>query len=91
MNDDRNASQVLADLVAGAATDAGLRQALLADPRKVLADAGLRLPPEMAVVTRENTPGRMHLVLPPAAAGEALDDEQLAAVSGAGRPSRHAS
>jgi hypothetical protein len=86
---DRQASQLLADLVAGAATDARLREALLADPRKVLADAGLQLPAGMAVVARENTPARMHLVLPPLQAGEALDDEQLAAVSGAGRPSRH--
>lgn len=73
----------LADFVARAAHDADLRRNLSTDPRATLRDAGFALPEGMTVRALENTAQRVHLVLPHR--GEALSDEQLDGVAGAGQ------
>jgi hypothetical protein len=85
---DKQPGELLAQLLAAAASDADLRRALLADPARALADAGIHLPADVTVAVHEDKPGRLHVVLPPASDPEALDDEQLA-ISGGAKPSRH--
>jgi Nitrile hydratase, alpha chain len=53
------------DRIAGRAlAEPEFREQLLRDPKRVLRDAGLRIPDEVDVVVHENTPETIHIVLP---------------------------
>jgi Nitrile hydratase, alpha chain len=69
-------------VVAKAWSDSVFKAKLLKDPQAVLAEAGVEMPPGVAVKVVENTQDTMHLVLPaPPPAGE-LTDEALDKVAG---------
>src|SRR5262245_25598051 len=53
-----------------ACTDAAYRARLLADPRKALAEAGIEVPPDIAVHVHENTDNKIIAVLPGPQAAE---------------------
>lgn len=55
---------VTAQIVAEALTDAELKAALLADPRRTLAQRGALLPADHEVVVLRHSPKRLHLVVP---------------------------
>ena len=68
-----------------AATDAGFRKKLLADPKAVLADMGLSVRDSIKVHVVEESASDVYLVLPKAgasaAAGDDLSDDALEAVA----------
>jgi nitrile hydratase alpha subunit len=68
-------------LTARAWADPAFKARLLAEPTVVLAEQGIRFPPEVAVEVHESTPTTVHLMLPPKPSDE-LSDEQLDAVAG---------
>ena len=73
-----------------ATTDPAYRQALKADPAKVLAEAGVKVDKATEYVVLEQTPRKVYLVLPQLvgrSAGE-LSDEALETVAG-GASGRH--
>lgn len=55
---------VTAQIVAEALTDAELKAALLADPRRTLAQRGIEIPADHQVVVLRHTAERLHLVVP---------------------------
>ena len=68
-----------------AVTDADARERFLADPRAVLAVAGLDLPEWFTVTAREGDAAELTITLPALLDPEAdLSDQQLDAVSGGG-------
>jgi hypothetical protein len=78
-NDDK-----LNELLVKCWRDADTRKRFIANPAKVLGEHGIEMPPGIEVVVVEDTAAKMHVVLPPLAAGPAaeLSDAQLDAVSG---------
>ena len=64
-----------------AVTDADARERFLADPKAVLAAAGLDLPEWFTVTAREGDAAELTITLP-ALRDPDLSDEQLAAVTG---------
>jgi hypothetical protein len=68
--------EVWRKLVIRAWNDPELKRQLKEEPNRVLAAAGLELPPGITFVVVENEPSRVHLVLPaqPQAAGALSDD-----------------
>lgn len=69
--------------LAPAVTDANARERFLADPRAVLAVAGLDLPEWIVVSAREGNTAELCITLPSLLDPEAeLSEETLAAVSG---------
>lgn len=69
--------------LAPAVTDADARERFLADPKAVLAAAGLGLPEWFTVTAREGDAAELTVTLPPLFDPDAdLSDEQLEAVSG---------
>ena len=72
--------------LAPAVTDATARERFLADPRSVLAAAGLDLPEWFEVSAREGDAAELTITLPPLLDPDAdLTDEQLAAAAGGGK------
>ena len=67
--------------LAPAVTDADARERFLADPRAVLAAAGLDLPEWFTVTAREGDAAELTITLP-ALRDPDLSDEQLEAVAG---------
>ena len=68
-----------------AVTDADARERFLADPKAVLAAAGLDLPEWFTVTAREGDAAELTITLPGLRdPGADLSDEHLAAVSGGG-------
>jgi hypothetical protein len=69
--------------LAPAMTDADARQRFLADPKAVLAAAGLDLPEWFTVTAREGDAAELTITVPALLDPDVdLSDEQLAAVSG---------
>ena len=69
--------------LAPAVTDAKARESFLADPKAVLAAAGLDLPEWFTVTAREGDAAELIITLPPLRDPDAdLSDEELAAVAG---------
>ena len=69
--------------LAPAVTDADARERFLADPKAVLAAAGLDLPEWITVSAREGDLAELTITLPPLRDPDAdLSDEQLAGISG---------
>jgi hypothetical protein len=69
--------------LAPAVTDATARERFLADPKAVLAAAGLDLPEWLTVNAREGEAAELTITLPPLLDPDAeLSEEQLAAASG---------
>ena len=69
--------------LAPAVTDATARERFLADPRAVLAAAGLDLPEWFEVSAREGDAAELTITLPPLLDPDAdLTEEQLAAAAG---------
>src|SRR5207248_2437979 len=72
-------------VVARAWSDETFKQRLLADPQAVLAEAGMAIPPNIAMQVHEATPTQFHLVLPPPPVGregDKLTDAELDQVAG---------
>ena len=70
-----------AKVVARAWSDDAFKAKLLSDPRAVLAEYGVEVPPGVTVEVVENTGERLHLVLPVAPEGE-LSEQELERVAG---------
>jgi hypothetical protein len=71
--------------LAPSVTDAQARERFLADPRAVLAAAGLDLPEWFTVSAREGDAAELIITLPPLRdPGADLSEEQLSAVAGGG-------
>jgi len=69
--------------LAPAVTDATARERFLADPRAVLAAAGLDLPEWFTVSAREGDTAELTIIVPPLLDPDAdLSDEQLDVVAG---------
>ena len=69
--------------LAPAVTDAGARERFLADPKAVLAAAGLDLPEWFTVTAREGDAAELIITVPALIDPDAdLSDEQLEAVAG---------
>ena len=68
--------------VARAWSDNAYRERLLSDPKAALAEVGAEPPPGIEVSVVENTPDRVHLVLPVQPAEGEVGDAQLAAAAG---------
>jgi hypothetical protein len=60
-------------IAARALAEPEFREQLLRDPKRVLRDAGLRIPDDVDVVVHENTPKAVHVVLP----AELVPEESL--------------
>jgi len=74
-----------AQVVSRAWSDDAYKQRLLADPRAVLAEAGVTIPPNLQVQVHESSPTQVHIVLPappPGHAGQALTEAELDQVAG---------
>jgi hypothetical protein len=56
--------QLLDGVAAKAAQNKSYRRELLDNPKKVLTEAGLRVPKDIQIVVHVNTPDTVHLVLP---------------------------
>jgi len=65
-----------------ATTDPAYRQALKADPAKVLAEAGVKVDKATEYVVLEQSPRKVYLVLPRLVAEGELSDEMLETVAG---------
>ena len=76
----------LAEIQAKAARDQSFRAALLRDPHSALASEGIEVPARVEVTVVEATPQRVTLVIPPAVAGEELDEDALAGSAGGTMP-----
>jgi hypothetical protein len=70
-------NEIMMSILERAASDVAFRQALKADPRKVLADAGVSTPEGMTYEVVENTLDCVHIVLPPLAEDDDLGGEVL--------------
>ena len=71
--------------LAPAVTDADARERFLADPKAVLAAAGLDLPESFKVSAREGDAAELTITLPALLDTDAdLSEEQLSAVAGGG-------
>jgi nucleotide-binding universal stress UspA family protein len=68
--------------LAPAVTDADARERFLADPRAVLAAAGLDLPAWFTVSAREGDAAELIITVPALLDPDALSDEQLDVVAG---------
>jgi hypothetical protein len=68
--------------LAPAVTDAQARERFLADPKAVLAAAGLGLPEWYTVSAREGDAAELAITLPPLLDPDALSEEQIAGISG---------
>jgi Nitrile hydratase, alpha chain len=74
-------------VVARAWSDETFKQRLLAEPKAVLAEAGLPIPPNVTVLAHEATPTHLHLVLPSPPQGrdgDKLTEAELEQVAGGG-------
>jgi hypothetical protein len=74
-------------VVARAWGDETYKQRLLSDPKAVLAEAGLPIPPNVTLQAHEATPTQVHLVLPPPPRerdGDKLTEAELEQVAGGG-------
>ena len=63
-------------VVARAWSDPAYKAQLLADPASALAEMGLSPPEGVALEVYENTPERMHLILPAAPPGYEFDERE---------------
>ena len=70
-------NKLWAQLVAKAWVDDKLRERLVADPMTVMEENGLAVPPGMQVRIVQNTPGVIHLPLPPKPLPAELSEEDL--------------
>jgi hypothetical protein len=70
--------------LAPAVTDAQARELFIANPKAVLATAGLDLPEWFTVSAREGDVAELTITLPGLLDPDALSEEQLAALSGGG-------
>ena len=68
--------------LAPAVTDADARERFLADPKEVLAAAGLDLPEWFTVTAREGDAAELIITVPALLDPDALSDEQLDVVAG---------
>jgi len=74
-----------AQVIAQAVQDPAFRARLLAEPKAVFAELGLRIPPDVKIQALEETAEQYYLVLPAAAgprAGASLSDAELEHVAG---------
>lgn len=62
--------------------DPALKAKLIADPKAVLAEHGIKVPEGLTIKVLENTASVFHLVLPSTTAANDLSDEELAAAAG---------
>src|SRR4051812_14769448 len=72
-------------VVARAWSDDAFKQRLPSDPKAVLAEAGLPVPPNLTLQVHEATPTEVHLVLPPPPTGrngDKLSESELDQVAG---------
>ena len=76
--------KTLPEIVRACLKDPALKAKLIADPKAVLAEHGIKVPAGFTVKVVENTPSVFHLVLPhtPATTGELSDDELASAAGG---------
>lgn len=75
------------DLMVAATTDDDFRQALLADPKKVLTDQGFPIAEAQSVRIEESREDEVVFVLPPALPDDVeIDDDALASVAGGTSP-----
>lgn len=72
-------NEILMSVLERAANDVTFRQAFKANPRKMLAEAGLPVPEGVTYQVVENSPDCMHIVLPPLAEEDELGGEALEA------------
>ena len=63
-------------VIAKAWREPAFKAKLIANPRATLAETGVSIPADVTVKVVEDTPTRLHLVLPPKPTGE-LSDEAL--------------
>ena len=86
MKNNHSRQQLETSIIERASQDATFRQALISDPKAVLANfLGTTLPPNVTITVLEERAGQHYLVLPPASpAIEALrlNDLELALVGG---------
>lgn len=75
----------LADLFAACWKEEALKRRFMADPRAVLAEHGMPVPPGMDVNVVENTDATLHITLPMKPSGD-LSDEDLSRVAGGWTP-----
>jgi hypothetical protein len=76
----KDADAVRARIIARTWRDASFKKNLAADPKPVLAEAGIRVPAGVTVSVLEDSDTHLHLVLP--ARPTALSDAQLDAIAG---------
>ena len=69
----------LMDVLQRATTDPDFREALKANPAKILAEAGIQVPEGIDYEVIENTPDKFHIVLPPLVEEDELSGEALEA------------
>src|SRR5947207_278972 len=72
----KNRAAAWARIVARAWREPGFKAKLMADPRAILAEAGVAIPAGVTVKVLEDTTTHLHFVLPPKPTGQ-LSDEAL--------------
>jgi len=75
------------EVVSRAWSDEAYKQRLIADPKAVLAEAGVPIPANLTLQMHESTPTQVHIVLPsppPGREGQKLTEAELDQVAGGG-------
>jgi Nitrile hydratase, alpha chain len=75
-------NQKIQELIARIWKEQDFKQKFLADPKRILAEAGLTFPAEVTVKVHINTPNTVNIVIPMDPAEFELSEETLNAVSG---------
>lgn len=83
---DQDGIGVFDEIAAAYSADPEFRRAVDGNPREALARKGLDIPPEVEVRVWVDTPGTMHLIMPPDP-NSVLSDETLGGVAGGARAS----
>jgi hypothetical protein len=78
----RQVDSAWSKVIRQAATDPAFRQALKANPSKVLAEAGVKVDKSTEYVVLEQSSHKFHIVLPPLVEKGELSDEMLDRVAG---------
>lgn len=80
----------LPEVISACMRDPALKARLVADPKKVLTELGVKVPEGMTVKVVENSSSVFHLVIPhlPAERLRTMSDTELAAAAGGWNPCR---
>ncbi len=78
----KNQTAKIEEILKKAAKDSAFREKLIDNPETTLTNEGVALPKGVSVKILENSPGTVHLVLPPFQIDHSVSDEDLENLAG---------